>query len=103
MLKKADTGTDNVSLMRRGWTNCINKLHINSDIAFFGDSHTYFADFQKNFLDVSICNLGLEGDNMKHFPKRLDMLRSVNPDKIFFMGGGKFYQREYHSSRAAIS
>lgn len=41
MLKKADTGTDNVSLMRRGWTNCINKLHINCDIAFFGDStHT---------------------------------------------------------------
>ena len=87
MSKKADTGTDNVSLMRRGWTNSIKKLHINSDIAFFGDSHTYFADFQKNFPDISICNLGLEGDNMKHFPKRLDMLRSVNPDKIFFMGG----------------
>lgn len=84
---KADIRIDNVYLLRRGWANTIKKLHIDSEVVFFGDSHTYFADFQQYFPNVSICNLGLEGDNMEHFPKRLDMLQYVHPDKVFFMGG----------------
>lgn len=71
----------------QSWMNCIMKLGIQSDVVFYGDSHTRWSDFRQYFPNVSICNLGLSGDNMNGFIRRVEMIQKVLPKKIFFMGG----------------
>ncbi|MBO7119021.1 MAG: hypothetical protein J6W03_01720 [Bacteroidaceae bacterium] len=41
-----------------GWTNTLEKLHLNVDVVFFGNSITRGSSFEKFFPNVSICNLG---------------------------------------------
>lgn len=71
----------------QSWMNCILKLGIQSDVVFYGDSHSRWSDFRQYFPDVSICNLGLSGDNLNGFIRRIGMIQQVQPKKIFFMGG----------------
>lgn len=71
----------------QGWFNCLSKLDIQADIVFYGDSHTSGSDFRQYFPDVTICNLGLAGDNLNGFIRRVGMIQAVHPKKIFFMGG----------------
>lgn len=70
-----------------GWTNTLNKLRIEADIAFFGNSITADSDFQSEFPDKKIVNLGYPGDNIKGMLRRIPMLSAVNPKKIFIMAG----------------
>lgn len=94
----------------RGWQNCLSKLEIQADVVFYGDSHTQGSDFRHYFPDVSICNLGLAGDNLNGFIRRVDMIQAVHPKKIFFMGGIngssgislEEYQRKYEILFTAI-
>lgn len=39
---------------RNGWTNTLQKLDYDADIAFFGNSITCMSDFQKSFPDKKL-------------------------------------------------
>lgn len=72
---------------RKGWTNTIEKLHTEFDIAFFGNSITRGSDFQLFFPDKKIINLGYSGDNMTGMLRRVPMIQAANPSKVFIMAG----------------
>ncbi len=72
---------------RVGWTNTIEKLHMDFDVAFFGNSITRGSDFQMFFPDKKIINLGYSGDNMVGMLRRVPMLQASHPKKIFIMAG----------------
>lgn len=71
----------------RGWANTIKKLNVDVDIAFFGNSITYFSSFEQQYDSLKIINLGYPGDNIKGMIQRVDMLSSCHPEKIFLMAG----------------
>jgi len=79
--------TDSLSPTEQAWENCLKKLSINSDIVFYGDSHTKNSDFRQYFPEISICNLGQNGDSLKDLIQRVQIIETVHPKKIFFMGG----------------
>lgn len=64
-----------------GWTNTLQKLDYDADIAFFGNSITCMSDFQKSFPDKKVINLGYPGDTMKGMVLRMAMLKAVEPEK----------------------
>lgn len=72
---------------RVGWTNTIEKLHTEFDIAFFGNSITHGSDFQLDFPDKKIINLGYSGDNMLGMLKRVPMIQKSRAKKVFIMAG----------------
>ena len=72
---------------RIGWTNTVNKLHSEFDVAFFGNSITRGSDFQFYFTDKKIINLGYSGDNITGMLRRVPMLQAAHPKKIFVMAG----------------
>ena len=67
----------------RGWTNTLEKLHLDMDIVFFGNSITCGSSFEKYFPNVKICNLGYPGDNTDGMLLRTNQLKAVNPEKVF--------------------
>ena len=69
------------------WTNTIKQLHLRTDVAFFGDSMTYFGDFDELFSDLSVCNLGFCEDTPNGMLGRMDMIRFAKPKKVFLMAG----------------
>lgn len=69
------------------WDSCIKKLDYEADVAFFGDSLTRGGDFQNAFCNKKIINLGMSGDTLAGMVKRVSMLESVSPEKVFFLGG----------------
>lgn len=72
---------------RVSWSNTIKKLHIDFDIAFFGNSITRGSDFQLSFPDKKIINLGYSGDNIIGMIKRIDMIKISKAKKVFIMAG----------------
>lgn len=72
---------------RFGWTNTIEKLHTEFDIAFFGNSITRGSDFQLAFPDKKIINLGYSGDNISGMQKRISMIQKSKAKKVFIMAG----------------
>lgn len=72
---------------KKGWTNTLKKLNINSDIVFFGNSITYNSSFHEIFTDKEIVNLGYPGDNISGMLDRVEQVRCVHPKKIFMMAG----------------
>lgn len=72
---------------RVGWTNTIDKLHIDFDVAFFGNSITRGSDFQLAFPDKKIINLGYSGDNILGMIKRVPMIKKSKAKKVFIMAG----------------
>lgn len=69
------------------WNNMLEKLNYQADIVFFGDSIIRGSDFQKNFPDQKIVNLGYSGDTLAGMIERVPMLRALNPKKIFILAG----------------
>lgn len=69
------------------WNNCIEKLDMQVDVVFFGDSHIAGGDFQKAFPEVTSINLGYIGDDTKGMLRRVEMIAAVRPKRIFMMGG----------------
>lgn len=96
---------------RKGWTNTIEKLHIDFDVAFFGNSITRGSDFQQVFKDKKIINLGYSGDNMLGMQRRVSMLTAANPKKVFIMAGTndlvhidlEEYKKRYDNLLSAIT
>ena len=72
---------------RVGWTNTIEKLHTEFDIAFFGNSITRGSDFQLAFPDKKIINLGYSGDKISGMLKRISMIQKSKAKKVFIMAG----------------
>lgn len=70
-----------------GWTNTLEKLHLDVDVVFFGNSITRGSSFEKYFPDVKICNLGYSGDNTDGMLLRVNQIKAVNPEKVFVMAG----------------
>lgn len=71
----------------KGWENTMKQLDYKADIAFFGNSITYYGDFQKNYSNKKVVNLGYPGDNIDGMMRRVETLKAVNPDKVFLMAG----------------
>jgi lysophospholipase L1-like esterase len=69
------------------WNNCIEKLDMEADVVFFGDSETAGGDFQKAFPDVKSINLGYIGEDVKGMLRRVDAIKAVKPKKVFLMAG----------------
>lgn len=69
------------------WESCLQKLEHEVDVVFFGDSLVRGGDFHKAFPDKKIVNLGLSGDTLGGMRKRVSMVKSLSPKKVFFLGG----------------
>lgn len=71
----------------RGWTNTLEKLNIDCNVVFFGNSITAGSSFQEYFPNTTICNLGYPGDALDGMLLRVKQIKAVNPKKIFLMAG----------------
>lgn len=69
------------------WDSCLDRLHIDADVVFLGDSLTRGHDFQADYPELSIVNLGLSGDTILDVTRRVFMLKTVRPEKVFLMAG----------------
>ena len=69
------------------WNNCIEKLDMEADVVFFGDSETAGGDWQQEFPDVRSINLGYIGEDTKGMLRRVDAIKAVKPKKVFLMAG----------------
>ena len=71
----------------QGWTNTLEKMNVDFDVVFFGNSITRGSSFHEYFTNTSICNLGFPGDNLDGMMLRVNQIKAVNPQKIFIMAG----------------
>ncbi len=71
----------------RGWNTTIEKLDYKCDILFFGHSQIEMSDFRKYFPNKNIVTSGYPGDNVKGMMLRVDQIKALKPNKIFFMCG----------------
>ena len=69
------------------WNNCIDKLDMQTEVVFFGDSETAGGDFQKAFPNIKSINLGYIGEDTKGMLRRVEAIVAVHPKKIFIMAG----------------
>lgn len=69
------------------WNNCIEKLGMDVDVVFFGDSETAGGNFQKAFPDIKSINLGYIGEDVKGMLRRVETIAAVNPKQVFLMAG----------------
>ncbi len=70
-----------------GWANTFEKMKIESDAVFFGNSITYESDFQFYFPELRISNLGCNGDDLDDLIYRSFIIARFHPRKIFVLGG----------------
>lgn len=88
------------------WNNCIKKLDMQADIVFFGDSHTAYGDWQRAFPEIKSINLGYMGEDTKGMLRRVEVIQSVHPHKIFLMAGlnglGEQSASEFESAYCAL-
>ena len=77
----------NSSKCVEGWHNTLQKLDVDVDVAFYGNSITAGSDFRPYFPDVAICNLGCPSDGLADMQLRAYTIASVHPEKVFVMGG----------------
>lgn len=71
----------------KGWTNTLDKLNLDVDVVFFGASIICGSSFEKDFPNVSICNLGYPGDTTDGMLLRINQIKAVNPEKVFVLAG----------------
>lgn len=69
------------------WNNCIEKMNMQADVVFFGDSHIACGNFQRAFPDVKSINLGYLGEDTKGMLRRVEAIAAMQPRKVFLMGG----------------
>lgn len=69
------------------WNNCIEKLDMEVDVVFFGDSETAGGDWQNAFPKVKSINLGYIGEDVKGMLRRVEAIKAVKPKKVFLMAG----------------
>lgn len=88
------------------WNNCIKKLDMQADVVFFGDSHTAYGDWQRAFPEIKSINLGYMGEDAKGMLRRVEVIQSVHPRKVFLMAGlnglGEQSASEFESAYCAL-
>lgn len=63
------------------------QMNAKADIVFFGDSLTYYGDFESVFPDKVVCNLGLRGVTIQGMIDRVEQVRMLEPKQVFLMAG----------------
>ena len=71
----------------QGWNNTLEKLHFTADVVFFGNSITYGGQFDREFPNIKIINLGYPGDTTDGMLLRVTQIKAVHPKKVFIMAG----------------
>lgn len=71
----------------KAWENTILQLHESFEVAFVGDSHIYNGDFQSEFTNINIINIGCSGSTVADLLRRIKMLQGINAKKVFIMSG----------------
>lgn len=71
----------------QAWTNSLKQMNAKADIAFFGDSLTYYGDFSSVFPGKVVCNLGLRGDTIQGMIDRVKQVKILEPKTIYLMIG----------------
>lgn len=69
------------------WKRCIEKIQYDADVAFFGNSITAGSNFHEHFPDIKIIEFGYPGDRVDGMTRRVSILETVSPEKVFVMGG----------------
>lgn len=69
------------------WKSSLDAMDVDVDVVFFGDSITRGGAWAEAFPDVRIVNLGISGDTIRGMTSRVNMIESVNPEKVFILGG----------------
>ena len=69
------------------WNNMAEKLDMEADIVFLGDSITRGSNFHKRYPNKKIINLGLSGDTLSGMLTRVQTIKAFNPKQIFILGG----------------
>ncbi len=83
----------------RGWEKSIQSEQ--SDIVFLGDSITYRGNWNEYFPDKTIYSIAVPGDSIEELLAKVDMVASLNPQKIFIMiGTNKISRLNYDSTIA---
>lgn len=67
--------------------NMLSQMNYDSDVVFLGDSITANGDFASYLNDKKVVNLGVHSETLKGMENRIIEIKSVNPEKIFIMGG----------------
>ncbi len=70
-----------------GWANTFEKMKVETDVVFYGNSITYESDFQRYFPKLRISNLGCNGDDLDDLIFRSFIIERFHPRKIFVLGG----------------
>lgn len=70
-----------------GWTNTLRKMDIKANAVFYGNSITFESNFQKDYPQLLICNMGCNKDDLDDMISRSFLIGSVHPQKIFILGG----------------
>lgn len=70
-----------------GWENTLKKMNYKADVCFLGNSLTFHSDFQNDYPELKIINLGYSGDGLKGMIARHKQVSAVHPDKVFIMAG----------------
>ena len=71
----------------RAWEKCVEKIQYDADVAFFGNSITAGSNFHEHFPDIKIIEFGYPGDRVDGMTRRVSILETVTPEKVFVMGG----------------
>lgn len=82
-----------------GWENSLVKMNYKADVCFIGNSITYGSDFQKDFPNKKIVNLGYSGDRIEGMIIRQKQISAVKPDKIFVMAGINDLSKSYMNDK----
>lgn len=69
------------------WNICVCQLDYKVDVAFFGDSHISCGNWQQAFPNMRVVNLGYIGEDTKGMLRRVEQIKSVNPNKVIVMAG----------------
>lgn len=69
------------------WQTSLESMKYDADVIFLGDSITRGGDWQDKFPNLKICNIGYSGDTINGLINRLNMVKAVNPEKVFILIG----------------
>lgn len=70
-----------------GWNSSLEQAKVDADVCFFGDSITNRGDFSRIDKSQTIVTLAIPGESISGMTTRVEMLKTIQPEKIFIMAG----------------
>lgn len=74
-----------------GWTTCLERLNLESDICFFGHSMIRNHNFQDDYPTKRIITLGYAGQDIIGMISRVKQIKVVNPKIVVMAGTNSLY------------